>query len=66
MKYLVKRNHLGDGWYPAGAFREARESDVAHLVERGVLERAIEKPVKKAAEKPKNKAARSFANKAAD
>lgn len=56
MKYTVKRAHQGDQWYNEGDEREAREGDVQHLVDRGVLEPAAEK---KAAQKPKNKAVES-------
>lgn len=37
MKYQVLRQHLGDRLYNKGEDREARESDVAHLVRTGVL-----------------------------
>lgn len=37
MKYLVKREHLGDRDYRPGDEREANPSSVAHLVALGVL-----------------------------
>lgn len=37
MKYLVKREHLGDRNYLPGDEREADPSSVAHLVALGVL-----------------------------
>ena len=49
MKYLVNRAHEGDKWYPRGSIREARENDVAHLVDRGTLEKMAAKPLNKAA-----------------
>ena len=50
MKFTVLRPHQGDKWYDKDDEREAREGDVAHLVERGVLEKAKAEPA------PKNKA----------
>lgn len=57
MKYVVKRQHYGDRLYLAGQEREARPSDVAHLVASGVLAEKTAEPVKtKARPVPKNKA----------
>lgn len=58
-KFTVNRQHLGDRMYQAGETREAKASDVAHLVENGVLTAAKAEPaLKNKAEKPaKNKAA---------
>lgn len=58
MKFLVKRQHFGDRMYMPGDEREASESDVAHLVKAGVLEKT-EGTAKNKAEKatPKNKSA---------
>lgn len=60
MKYTVKRAHQGDQWYDEGDEREAKEADVQHLVDKGVLvpagEKAEPKPKNKAAPAPKNKA----------
>lgn len=64
MKYKVLRPHQGDKWYDAGDPREARETDVQHLVDRGVLEKvkpeakAEPAPVNKAVTAPKTKAAK--------
>ena len=56
--YIVNRQHYGDQLYNIGDTRTARESDVAHLVEKGVLTAKAERTVKNKAEKPaKNKAA---------
>lgn len=52
MKFHVLRQHYGDQMYMPGDEREAAESDVKHLVDAGVLERAAEK----AELAPKNKA----------
>jgi len=62
MKFRVLRQHFGDKMYMPGDEREAAESDVKHLVDAGVLDRAPEKaekaPVNKAEKgAPKNKAA---------
>ncbi|MCA0963288.1 hypothetical protein [Salipiger bermudensis] len=62
MKFTVLRPHQGDKWYDEGDEREAREADVAHLVERGVLAQA--KPQKKAEPAAKNKARQVPSNKA--
>ena len=52
MKYDVLRRHIGDKLYEQGDEREAKESDVAHLVNNGVL-----RPVDAKSEAaPKNKA----------
>lgn len=57
MKYLVKRQHLGDKTYQPGDEREARPEDVAHLLAKGVLvEKAAAAPKNKARSVPKNKA----------
>lgn len=63
MKFKVLRPHQGDTWYDAGDEREAREADVQHLVDRGVLEKA--KPEAKAEPAPKNKAVTAPKTKAA-
>lgn len=57
MQFLVKRAHEGDKWYNAGDFREARENEVAHLVQRGTLEKMAAKPLNKAAYVAETKAA---------
>lgn len=62
MKFKVLRPHQGDKWYSAGDEREAREGDVQHLLDRGVLEKA--KPEAKAEPAPRNKAAKAPRNKA--
>jgi|GEM_PF-2479348 len=36
--YKVVRPHMGDKFYETGATRKAKPTDVAHLVEKGVLE----------------------------
>ena len=38
MKYTVKRQHYGDRLYLEGEERNANPSEVAHLVDKGVLE----------------------------
>ena len=38
MKYAVKRQHYGDRLYLEGEERNANPSEVAHLVDKGVLE----------------------------
>lgn len=43
MKFLVKRQHLGDKMYMPGDERDAAEADVVHLVAAGVLVPAGEK-----------------------
>lgn len=48
MKFLVMRPHQGDKWYRDGDIREARESEVAHLVRGGVLRKMDEPPANKA------------------
>jgi len=60
-KFRVLRQHLGDRMYMPGDTREAVASEVAHLVEKGVLEpdRAKTDP------KPANKAEKPAMNKAA-
>lgn len=69
MEYTVKRAHLGDKWYDAGDPREARESDVKHLVKAGVLVPAGEGDDTESTNKPdapvENKAAAKASNKAA-
>lgn len=68
MKYKVQRRHLGDRLYEEGDEREASPSEVAHLVDRGILKATREKheaeakdagaaPLNKAVEAPENKAA---------
>lgn len=53
-KFTVLRQHFGDKLYNEGDERDARESDVAHLVKSGVLQSAD----KKSEPAPKNKAER--------
>lgn len=55
-KFAVMRRHQGDKWYEEGDVREAKPSDVQHLIDRGVL---VETEDKKAQPKPKNKAVES-------
>lgn len=55
MKFNVIRQHFGDKMYMPGDEREAAESDVAHLVRAGVLEKAEAAPKNKAERAPKNK-----------
>lgn len=57
--FRVTRQHLGDRLYMPGDEREANESDVAHLVERGVLELVKAK----AAQPVENKAEPKLRNK---
>lgn len=57
MKFNVIRQHFGDKMYMPGDEREASESDVAHLVKAGVLEKAESAPKNKAERAPKNKSA---------
>lgn len=57
MQYHVMRQHLGDRLYRRGEIRDARPSEVAHLVDAGVL-------AEKVAPKVKNKAAPAVTNKA--
>ncbi|MCA0923005.1 hypothetical protein [Pseudooceanicola nanhaiensis] len=57
MKYTVLRPHQGDKWYGEGAAREARETEVQHLVDRGVLAKAEPEPRNKAVKAPRTKAA---------
>lgn len=60
MKYIVKRQHLGDRLYAAGEIRDADPNDVGHLVAAGVLSEPDEKAdvarANKARRVPKNKA----------
>lgn len=56
--YKVLRQHYGDKPYSEGDTREAEPRDVAHLVERGVLEKAEPAVQNKAAPKLRNKAAK--------
>ena len=66
-KFIVHRRHLGDRLYEPGEEREASASDVAHLVERGILEPVREKreaPEAKADRAPRNKAMAAPENKA--
>ena len=58
MKFVVRRPHQGDKWYDEGDTREARKSDVQHLIDSGVL--VPEGQAKKA---PKGKASRPPENK---
>ena len=63
-QYTVKREHYGDRAYARGEIREAHPSDVAHLVQSGILEpvaaveavKADAAPLNKAVKAPKNKA----------
>lgn len=58
-KFLVKRIHIGDKPYQVGDTREANPSEVAHLVQNGVL-----KPIKsKAKNVANNKAMKAPNNK---
>jgi len=61
MKFHVMRQHTGDRRYVKGDTREAKEADVKHLIEAGVLSK--EAPKAKAAPKPKNKAESAPQNK---
>ncbi|SHI90920.1 hypothetical protein [Wenxinia saemankumensis] len=57
--FTVLRRHQGDRFYEEGDTREANPTDVAHLVESGVLveEKSRSVPKNKAVESaPKNKA----------
>ncbi|MBB2973953.1 hypothetical protein [Mesorhizobium sp. RMAD-H1] len=54
MKFHVIRPHLGDKMYLPGDTREAKEGDVKHLVDNGVL----------STDEPKSKALGKLANKA--
>lgn len=68
-KYEVMRHHTGDKEYAPGDAREAKESDVTHLVKNGVLraasgEKAASAPANKADPRPDNKAAPKPATKA--
>lgn len=63
MKFMVIRQHLGDRMYMPGDEREAQESEVAHLLKNGVLEKAGVSGQKKAAPKPLNKKDRAPLNK---
>ena len=68
-RYRVARQHFGDRLYSAGDMREAKASDVKHLVDNGVLveeilapasaheEKATGAPQNKASVPPKNKTA---------
>ncbi|WP_203595689.1 hypothetical protein [Salipiger sp. PrR003] len=56
MKFKVLRPHQGDVWYAAGDEREAREAEVQHLVDRGVLAKVEPEPKNKAVTAPKTKA----------
>lgn len=60
MKFKVMRQHYGDKTYMPGDEREAREADVQHLVDRGVLvaEKKADAPKNKAVSAPKNKGAK--------
>ena len=69
MKFLVKRQHLGDQMYLPGDEREAAEADVVHLVAAGVLVSAGEKSEAVLSNKaelgaPSNKAAKPMRRKA--
>jgi len=66
MKYAVKRPHQGDKWYGVGDEREARESDVAHLVKSGVLVPSDQADKDDPRTPAENKAAQVDAVKAAD
>lgn len=61
MKFQVLRQHFGDRLYQAGEEREANQSDVAHLVDSGVL---AAKPERKAEPRVANKAEAAVENKA--
>jgi hypothetical protein len=55
MKFAVKREHFGDKMYMTGDVREANETEVAHLIKAGVLEKAERAPKNKAEKASKNK-----------
>ncbi|WP_044026783.1 MULTISPECIES: hypothetical protein [Roseobacteraceae] len=55
-KYEVMRRHQGDKFYEEGDTREAKPSDVAHLVVNGVLRKKAPEVLNKARAVPKNKA----------
>ncbi|MDW9368834.1 hypothetical protein GOB34_14280 [Sinorhizobium meliloti] len=58
-EFTVKRQHLGDRMYLPGDTRQAAESEVAHLIRNGVLQKEkAPKPEKGKAETgaPANKA----------
>lgn len=56
MKFKVIRQHMGDRLYMPGDEREAKEADVRHLVDAGVLEKATAPPENKAKKSaPQNK-----------
>ncbi len=63
MEFLVKKPHEGDKWYPRNSTREARENDVRHLVERGVLVKMEAAPLNKAAYAPETKETASASDK---
>lgn len=58
MKYTVKRQHYADRAYSVGDTLSAAPSDVAHLVEAGVL-KAVQPERNKAAPPVQNKARRA-------
>lgn len=41
-EYVVKREHFGDKYYKTGDKREAKQADVQHLIDKGVLVEAGE------------------------
>jgi hypothetical protein len=55
-EYEVMRRHQGDKFYEEGDIREARPSDVAHLVANGVLRKKAPEVLNKARAVQKNKA----------
>lgn len=58
MKFKVMRQHLGDKLYMPGDEREARNDEVQHLIDNGVLAKMEESPKNKAEGRaPKNKSA---------
>ena len=64
MKFTVLRPHQGDRWYDTGDEREARLTEVQHLVDRGVLAKAEPEVETKAEPKARNKAVQAEGNKA--
>ncbi|AVO39605.1 hypothetical protein [Pukyongiella litopenaei] len=58
IRFKVMRRHIGDRMYDEGDERVASETEVRHLVERGVLMKMEPKPKNKAVRAaPRNKRA---------
>ncbi|MBY5976724.1 hypothetical protein KUV39_08700 [Phaeobacter italicus] len=55
-EYEVMRRHQGDKFYEEGETREAKPSDVSHLVARGVLRKKAPEVLNKVRAVPKSKA----------